>query len=119
MEAIPGSITSKEIKRVGTSDYVDIHVQVNEPKDARLGYLAYLEAETPLEHVAQDSASTYKARLNADYVAVTINDQKGCMRADAEAGTPAGMHWVQDGIEWENGPFGPVNVYPHWGLHKD
>jgi hypothetical protein len=69
--------------------------------------------------VAMDAASIYRKKLGCPYVFATIEDSRGDYVSGASDGTPIGMHWVQDGIEWSNGPFGPTDVYPHWGLYQD
>jgi hypothetical protein len=48
-----------------------------------------------------------------------MQDANGSQFAYETSVSPVGYHWQQDGVEYQNGPFGPVNVYPHYGLQRD
>jgi len=92
--------------------------------DVTLTYLGNVDPRYPLgfadcESMALDAAEVYRQRLHAGYVWVVVNDPNGQEITRRNAGTPQGYHWQQDGIEWDNGPFGPVNVVPHYGLERD
>ena len=114
--------TLADYEKAGLITKVDIRHNYDDSIDVTLHSNANFKNQSLggpfVQGIAIDAAQQYRTRLNAPYVSLVIKDATGKEVARSEAGTPKGYHWIQNGIDYENGPLGPRNITPHYGLER-
>src|SRR5260221_8849662 len=103
--------------------YVDLQANalwaaIYQPHNIDMAY-KNLGAMFQVRDLMRNAAVEYRKKLGANYVYVEFLDSAGYYIASGDDVTPNGYHWAHTGIVYRNGPFGPTDIYPRFGLKRD
>jgi hypothetical protein len=101
------------------SAYVSLYGNANLDKYLGPTDLSRASGKVSLGLSASYAAIEYQKKLGANFIVVSFYDSAGNYLTGQSFGAPDGYHVQQDGVAWDNGPFGPTNVHETYGIYPN